>query len=68
MPATSIEFQEQSRNLCIYVLNLSHTEDKSVYIMLKWLLVAHRIAKKAKYNGVVREMEDALGRMDKGKI
>jgi hypothetical protein len=49
------------------LLNLSHTEDKNVYILLKWLLVAHGIAKAARYGRVIRDMEEALGRISQFK-
>jgi hypothetical protein len=66
-PASFEEFREQSRNRCIYFLNLAHTDDKNVFIVLKWLLVAHQIAKGARHARVVREMEEALGKINQPK-
>ena len=54
--------------MVIYFYNLSHTVDKDVYIVLKWLIVAHQIIKSVKYYRVLREMEQALAKMGAAKI
>lgn len=58
---------EQARNRCIYFLNLAHTADKNTFIVLKWLLVAHQIARGARHSRVAREMGEALGRIEQPK-
>jgi hypothetical protein len=46
---------------------LAHTADKPVLIVLKWLLVAHEIAKGARLVRVVKEMQEALEKMGEPK-
>lgn len=54
--------------MVIYFYNLSHTVDKDVYIVMKWLIVAHEIIKSVKYYRILREMEQALAKMGNAKI
>lgn len=54
--------------MVIYFFNLSHTIDKDVFIVMKWLIVAHEIIKSVKYYRVLREMEQALAKMGLVKI
>lgn len=38
-----------------------------MYILMKWLLNAHRIVKEVRYSRVIRDMEEALGKITQAK-
>jgi hypothetical protein len=58
------DLKTHSQTAKIFFFNLRHTSDKNVYMMLKWLIVVHRLIHSVSYLKILEEISESLSRMN----
>ena len=56
------EYRFHFNSVRVYFCNMMHVGDKPVYIVLKWLIVAHRLLPLLRYDRLLIAMQNSLGR------